>query len=346
MQWWYNHGPQQWAVQNRLGLVPFPIGLFDPANDCYGRGMLSGSGAYRLKKGWPLSSVLELFRGAYALHTRSYQVSKKDRPLTNTTYFGALFQELRHLADRRTRVHPIAAGGLRNTVERATFENLAAQNRLYTPPDPTFTPTEIPRLVFLTQAVADIGTVALTVSTLVSNGYAKTFSVIDVKSAVPAATTPFSTAACWLLFSREGYLMPATSNVVQTYCVDADPVRPVKGRPDTIPDLNHCDPRRPRQQWSVRSTGPTTMRLELRARSGQCFGLAPVIDERFCGGSSKRVSRWKESALATSQCINGAVVNCSDPTAEWEVAAVDERLTDAARLLTRQPLPLLQWDTP
>ena len=44
-EWWYNHGPQQWAFRNRRGLVVMPLGLFDPANDCYGKGLLSGSGA-------------------------------------------------------------------------------------------------------------------------------------------------------------------------------------------------------------------------------------------------------------------------------------------------------------
>ena len=44
-EWWYNHGPQQWAFRKRRGLVVMPLGLFDPANDCYGKGLLSGSGA-------------------------------------------------------------------------------------------------------------------------------------------------------------------------------------------------------------------------------------------------------------------------------------------------------------
>ena len=31
--WWYNHGPQQWAARETdLGYVTMPLGLFDPVS--------------------------------------------------------------------------------------------------------------------------------------------------------------------------------------------------------------------------------------------------------------------------------------------------------------------------
>ena len=54
-----------------LGFVTLPLALFDPGNDCNGKGLLSGSGAYLMGR-WTIDEVLELYRGAFALHTRSY----------------------------------------------------------------------------------------------------------------------------------------------------------------------------------------------------------------------------------------------------------------------------------
>eukprot|EP00041_Stephanoeca_diplocostata_P013180 m.229581 g.229581 ORF g.229581 m.229581 type:complete len:283 (-) comp19250_c1_seq80:4223-5071(-) len=122
--WWYNHGPQQWASVQGKGLVTFPLALFDPANDCYGRGLLSGSGAYRLRR-WTLDELLELYRGAFTLHTRSYQVKASDRPLRNDTQFGALFARLREL--RASGASAVAVGGavgVRTLSEHARWATL------------------------------------------------------------------------------------------------------------------------------------------------------------------------------------------------------------------------------
>eukprot|EP00038_Savillea_parva_P013974 m.9738 g.9738 ORF g.9738 m.9738 type:complete len:477 (+) comp2670_c0_seq2:2-1432(+) len=279
-EWYYNHGPQQWAVDHGLGLLPLPLGLFDPANDCFARGLLSGSGAYRMKRDWPLATVLELFRGAFTLHTRSYQVKTKDRPLRNDTMFGSLFNHVRTLANRGVRHHAIVPYGNRNASQVAVFNALVARNRPYTPPDPTFTPQGPASLVFLTQTVRDHGAppadMALGVATLVSNGYAKTFALMPRKMAL-AGPSP---AAAWLVFegtsgtrqsdagdygdASGGFIMPATTVVTQTYCVDMDAVRHFKGRPSTVPDLNHCDPRRDGQRWDVVDAMATQTRHDNR----------------------------------------------------------------------------------
>jgi hypothetical protein len=43
-----------------------PLALFDPGNDCNGKGLLSGSGAYLMGK-WNIEQVLEFYRGAFAM---------------------------------------------------------------------------------------------------------------------------------------------------------------------------------------------------------------------------------------------------------------------------------------
>mmetsp|Transcript_20387 Transcript_20387/g.52972 ORF Transcript_20387/g.52972 Transcript_20387/m.52972 type:complete len:701 (-) Transcript_20387:1072-3174(-) len=342
-EWWYNHGPQQWAVRNKLGLVVFPIALFDPANDCYGRGLLSGSGAYRMKRDWPLSSMLELFRGAYALHTRSYQVAKKDRPLRNDTQFATLFRRLHVLADEAKRFPQVVApAGIRDAAEQVTFEGLAERNRYYTPPDPTYTPEGPPKLAFVTQKVSGVGALALSVSTLMSNGYAKTFRLVNRTVVVDSPATRSATAA-WLIFPRGGFLMPATSIVVQSYCVDAKPIRPIRGRPPLVPDLNHCDPRRSGQRWISRPGSVGTVRFELGGNSTKCFGIAPVEDSRFCGFGGEAVREWRGRELPARQCLNGATVDCADPTATWDVVVATDHFAATARILASDPLPPLNY---
>lgn len=303
--------------------------------------MLSGSGAYRMKKEWSLETVMELFRGAYALHTRSYQVAKKDRPLKNNTMFATLFQHLRRQADLSARSHAVAPVGERNVAQVAKFNELTKRNRFYTPPDPTYTPNETPHLVLLSQAVSGLGEIALTVATLMSNGYAKTFALSDKTLAM---TAPMSTAA-WLLFQRSGFLMPATSIVVQTYCVDADSVRDVRNRPNNIPDLNHCDPSRKGQRWKVRKVSNTTIKLELHNKPELCFGLRPISDDRYCGAGSQRVTSWSGMSITSSQCLNGAIVNCSEFTAQWDLTDASRTFVNDTRLLTPTPMPLLAWGT-
>lgn len=98
--WWYNHGPQAWASkQEHLGFVTLPLALFDPGNDCYGRGLLSGSGSHRMNK-WKLSELLEMIRGAYAMHTRSYEVKK--RPMADDAQFSVLFRYIKQRLQNKT----------------------------------------------------------------------------------------------------------------------------------------------------------------------------------------------------------------------------------------------------
>ena len=216
LEWYYNHAPQQLAVRNDVGLVPFPLGLFDPANDCFGRGLLSGSGAYRMRSDWPLSSLLELFRGAFALHTRSYQVKGKDRPLHHDTQFATLFRKIRAMADQGVRGTPIAPAGVRNASEAAAFEDMVKRNRAYTPPDPTFTPPGPASAHIFTQHLDGIGNVVLAFTALVSNGYARTFRVVPKNQALSETNVDLTAStAVWILFNTTGHWMAASNNVVR-----------------------------------------------------------------------------------------------------------------------------------
>jgi hypothetical protein len=82
-------------------MVAMPLQYADPANNCVARGMLSRDGTREMVSPWTLSDVMELVRGAYLLHTRSYQATV--RPLSNTSTFGTIFAKARVLAERRMR---------------------------------------------------------------------------------------------------------------------------------------------------------------------------------------------------------------------------------------------------
>eukprot|EP00036_Acanthoecidae_sp_10tr_P013773 CAMPEP_0206291104 /NCGR_PEP_ID=MMETSP0106_2-20121207/2955_1 /ASSEMBLY_ACC=CAM_ASM_000206 /TAXON_ID=81532 /ORGANISM="Acanthoeca-like sp., Strain 10tr" /LENGTH=614 /DNA_ID=CAMNT_0053721669 /DNA_START=135 /DNA_END=1979 /DNA_ORIENTATION=+ len=139
--WWYNHGFLQYF--SRKGwMAAMPLQYADPANNCAARGMLSKDGGRTIESPWSLSKVLELVRGAYLLHTRSYQATA--RPLHNKSTFQLLFQEARRLADRRGRGEggktSIVPHGLRSTEMNEQYKELLSLLDSTPYPDPPFFP--------------------------------------------------------------------------------------------------------------------------------------------------------------------------------------------------------------
>ena len=158
--WWYNHGPQQWAARNGHGLIAAPLQLFDPPNNCVSRGFLSGAGAGTMGD-WTLEEAFELNRGAFALHTRSYQA--KNRPLKENSNFARLFKRVGELArsrlgnnyaevgtsddsgstdPERWEARPLTPKGYRTAEEEANYQRLREKSaRLEDQtPDPPFMP--------------------------------------------------------------------------------------------------------------------------------------------------------------------------------------------------------------
>ena len=93
---------------------------------------------------WTLDKVMELVRGAYALHTRSYQATK--RPLSNTSTFALIFRRARELAEQRGRGDvgktALAPHGLRSAERGAesTYHELLSMLDSTPYPDPPFFP--------------------------------------------------------------------------------------------------------------------------------------------------------------------------------------------------------------
>ena len=150
----YNHGPQQWANSRPLGFITLPLAMFDPANDCFGRGLLSGSGAYLMGK-WTVPDLLELFRGAFSLHTRSYEIKGANRPLRNESQFAVLYRFIKDKLREKLRASPHGAAvnlvpvGYRDDAAHLLWSQLTARNRPYTPPDPSYVPALPQRRVHL-----------------------------------------------------------------------------------------------------------------------------------------------------------------------------------------------------
>jgi hypothetical protein len=141
---WYNHNPLQWFTRKGW-MVAAPLHFFDPANNCVARGMLSKDGTREVTSPWTLDMVLELVRGAYALHTRSYQATT--RPLSNTSTFALIFRRARELAEQRRRgdvgMTALAPHGLRSAekgVESLYQEVLSMLDSTPYPDPPYFPP--------------------------------------------------------------------------------------------------------------------------------------------------------------------------------------------------------------
>ena len=140
--WWYNQGFLQWGA--RRGMVAAPLQLFDPVNNCAAPGILSGSGARAMGRDWTLPLAWELLRGAYALHTRSYQA--KDRPLRPDSWFGTVFADMARRADQRVAAgfadapHALTPMGPRDGAALKAYSRIKALADRSGVPDPGFVP--------------------------------------------------------------------------------------------------------------------------------------------------------------------------------------------------------------
>lgn len=139
--WWYNHGHLQYFARKGW-MVAMPLQFADPANNCVARGLLSKDGTRAIISPWTLSKVMELVRGSYLLHTRSYQATV--RPLSNTSTFEVLFRYVRELAERRARgtanKASIVPHGLRTIKEERLYNQLLDMLDSAPYPDPPFFP--------------------------------------------------------------------------------------------------------------------------------------------------------------------------------------------------------------
>ena len=306
---------------------------------------------------WTLEELLSLYRGSYSLHTRSYQVNKKDRPLRADTQFATLFTHVRDLADVGTVGADLSGRGVRNTSEHAEWAVLTNRARGYTPPDPAFVPGGAQHRIVLVLEPSkhrNKNPLYLGLSALASNGYAKAMRLVD-----RAKAGSMTDAGVWIWHSDQGYLRPATLSITQTYCVDAAPVRAVAGRPAT-PDFNHCDQRRPTQLWSVTnvrgkgtfngtasSTDGVDVRIATTGVAGDdgsmhvkakhssaddqqlCLEAKPIEDPRFCGGLSNQVQEWGSEVFSPSRCLGAELMPCDEasPTQIWRVATPTFRNT-------------------
>lgn len=137
-------------------MVAAPLQFFDPANNCASRGMLSKDGARPVLPPWTLDKVLELMRGAYALHTRSYQAT--NRPLSNVSTFALLFERARTAAEQRRlgRSGPIsiAPHGKRSAILGAEdlYRRLLTMLDSTPYPDPPFFPEGRGRRILIASA--------------------------------------------------------------------------------------------------------------------------------------------------------------------------------------------------
>ena len=294
---------------------------------------------------WTLPELLSLYRGSYALHTRSYQVNKKDRPLRSDTQFATLFTHVRDLADVGTVGADLSGRGVRNASEHAEWAVLTNRARGYAPPDPAFVPGGAQHRIILVMEPGEhrnTKPLSLGLTALASNGYAKAMRLVDRAGSVSMTDT-----GVWIWHSDHGYLRPATLSITQTYCVDAAPVRAVAGRPAT-PDFNHCDQRRPTQLWSVttvrgkatfKGTPSSSNGVDVRitttaVASGDdgsieagkfsvgdrlCLEAKPIENPRFCGGLSIEVQEWGAEAFSPSRCLGAELMPCDDanPTQIW-----------------------------
>jgi hypothetical protein len=133
------------------GLIAAPLQLFDPINNCVSRGFLSGAGAGKMN-GWTLDEALELNRGAFALHTRSYQA--KNRPLSPDSHFSVIFNRVAELALERfggnlegrggnDTPRSLTPKGYRTVAEEDRYQMLRAKsvNQRDHVPDPAFLPS-------------------------------------------------------------------------------------------------------------------------------------------------------------------------------------------------------------
>ena len=129
-----------------------------------------------------------------------------------------------------------------------------------------------------------------------------------------------------------------------------------------MPDLNHCDPRRPGQQWAVRNVvradgqHETTSQIVLvgggdkdsdnqQQRQQLCFGLAPVANAKFCGGLTVEVESWLGTALPAKRCVNAMLLACDEPTTLWKLEPAGEVLERNAHYVLRtEPLPPLVYE--
>eukprot|EP00040_Diaphanoeca_grandis_P006257 m.36693 g.36693 ORF g.36693 m.36693 type:complete len:386 (+) comp17427_c0_seq1:44-1201(+) len=352
----YNHNPQQWAYRQSKGLVVLPLALFDPANDCIGRGLLSGSGAYRMGD-WTLEEMLELHRGAFALHTRSYQVNQKDRPLKNYTQFYTLFSRIESLSRAGARQVDLSGRGQRNETEHRRWVGLNRRIKRYKPPDPMFVPnsTSAKYVVITSMNAATYSglpgqELLLGLTLLSSNGYAKAMK-LEVKSTQHSMSTPVNT---WIFNPVGGYLMPAVNKISQSYCVDAEPEKTENEAVTTrIPSFNHCDNRRPSQSWSLdvidstkltqspsqsssqspesESTMSPPYKVRIRTNMSSddnlhnelCFTAKPIAKKQFCGAITMKVARWQEEQLQPAQCLGVVLESCQhdSPAQVWVVSA-------------------------
>eukprot|EP00041_Stephanoeca_diplocostata_P013169 m.227661 g.227661 ORF g.227661 m.227661 type:complete len:222 (-) comp19250_c1_seq2:2292-2957(-) len=200
-----------------------------------------------------------------------------------------------------------------------------------------------------------------------SNGYAKTFRIVDGDAAMHTK----SPAIAWLWHPSTGHLQPAASSVTMVYCVDAVPTRRIPGRSSDIPDLTHCDHRRPSQRWSfvpypkkaIASDAPTSARFvrivsnkSSTAGTDLCLTVAPLpsSQQQFCGSSAHGVSEWQGrlfesdatdaqsagNASPVQRCLNVVLLPCvtdlrsSDAVdyQRWRVGPPPDYADDAAVL--------------
>ena len=102
---------------------------------------------------WTVNELLELFRGSFTLHTRSYEI--KGRPLRNQSQFAVLFKFIKdelqnvYTANKTSVSTSLVPIGYRNADAHTWYSTLTAKNRPYTPPDPSFVPPRPQKRVHL-----------------------------------------------------------------------------------------------------------------------------------------------------------------------------------------------------